>query len=706
MTTRIHQTALCAAVLLASSLSSLCFAHEDRAPIPDDVAAQLRDRTAPRSRASPSRVLRLQLERAVELLRKVDADSDVRPPQATERVQREDEKSSLISSKRYELKALKKNLQAWIEDAGVRSILGDHPTRSQRGKEAWGKIEKKFDNLDQLLDGLKDTDRRAKNRKGLSRAIDELENQIAKMREDDGALPDSARPSFEDARPVTPIPQGRSDKLPRYALDDRKPFEFAQASAGDTILAAAPATPSEAQTCGYTRDDLGTSPDIQLSAEIRALAQQLGYSPARIFQYVSNDIQFEPYWGSLKGAGGTLHSKSGGPTDQASLLIALLRASNIPARYVRGTAEFFYPPGFEVDDSRGLKWIGAKTYAAATAMLARGGNPSTTLIVVPQFNNMQVGMRFEHVWVEACVAYGNYRGMRVDASGHRWIPLDPSFKERNYQAGIQANVAFDYANYLAQRSNDPDSLPNERFAKLVDSAIKNQPPRYANNTLADVPYQGQPAPREFDILPVRLPYRVVQFTNWYGTTSSEATSVPDEHRYKFKINARDPNGASLGASLSLNLAETALKRITLSFKGASANDQTLLDAWRNNPDMLLSCASGPAGVIPVIKVEGQESMVGTVAVPFCSTTNQLGLELRLEELGSQAQRRNVSYSTIAAANYYAVMAYAFQPSDRLLRERSARLLASVQGSAENANANSEEIEGELLNVIGLKYLRY
>ena len=44
-----------------------------------------------------------------------------------------------------------------------------------------------------------------------------------------------------------------------------------------------------------------------------------------MFQYVANEIAYQPYYGSLKGAAATLHSKAGGPTDQASLLIALLR---------------------------------------------------------------------------------------------------------------------------------------------------------------------------------------------------------------------------------------------------------------------------------------------------------------------------------------------------------------------------------------------
>lgn len=70
---------------------------------------------------------------------------------------------------------------------------------------------------------------------------------------------------------------------------------------------------------------------------IVAKAQELGNDPLAIFEFVRDEIGFESYQGSLRGARGALWSKAGNALDQASLLIALLRASNILARYARGT---------------------------------------------------------------------------------------------------------------------------------------------------------------------------------------------------------------------------------------------------------------------------------------------------------------------------------------------------------------------------------
>jgi len=48
-------------------------------------------------------------------------------------------------------------------------------------------------------------------------------------------------------------------------------------------------------------------------------------------------VGYESYIGSLRGARGTLWSEAGNSLDEASLGIALLRGSGIPARYAQGT---------------------------------------------------------------------------------------------------------------------------------------------------------------------------------------------------------------------------------------------------------------------------------------------------------------------------------------------------------------------------------
>ena len=84
--------------------------------------------------------------------------------------------------------------------------------------------------------------------------------------------------------------------------------------------------------------DLAPTPDAN-SADpyVMQQAAALNHDPAQIFAFVRDQIAYESYKGSLRGARGTLWSKAGNALDKASLMIALLRASNIPAHYVHGT---------------------------------------------------------------------------------------------------------------------------------------------------------------------------------------------------------------------------------------------------------------------------------------------------------------------------------------------------------------------------------
>ena len=260
--------------------------------------------------------------------------------------------------------------------------------------------------------------------------------------------------------------------------------------------------------------------------DIVALAKQLDYHPLRMFEWVNQNVKFEPYYGSMKGGLGALWSQSGGATDQASLLAALLRASNIPVRYVRGNISVFDASALGAA-GRGPRWVGAKGYDAARTVLARNGNPSASV----QNNSalQAVGINLAHVWLEACLPYAAYRGAALDDSGHRWVPLDPSYKDQTYQAGINVDSSFDfnYTTWLASRLDAAGNyrMPQEAFENEVEAHAKTKAPNYANTTLDDVPYRAQIKPQRFDILPIVPPYEVTQYTSWSGVANESAETA-------------------------------------------------------------------------------------------------------------------------------------------------------------------------------------
>lgn len=98
---------------------------------------------------------------------------------------------------------------------------------------------------------------------------------------------------------------------------------------------AAPAATLRSTAIDPTLLESSTEADT-LDPYVRAKAAQLDHDPQQIFAFLKNDIGFESYFGSLRGARGTLWSGAGNSLDEANLGVALMRASGIPARYAEG----------------------------------------------------------------------------------------------------------------------------------------------------------------------------------------------------------------------------------------------------------------------------------------------------------------------------------------------------------------------------------
>src|SRR4051794_19419444 len=84
---------------------------------------------------------------------------------------------------------------------------------------------------------------------------------------------------------------------------------------------------------------LACTPDANTTDTfVQEKAAALDYDPQGIFDYLHNDVGYNSYVGSLRGARGTLWSSAGNALDVSSLGVALMRASaGIPAQYVSGT---------------------------------------------------------------------------------------------------------------------------------------------------------------------------------------------------------------------------------------------------------------------------------------------------------------------------------------------------------------------------------
>ena len=164
-----------------------------------------------------------------------------------------------------------------------------------------------------------------------------------------------------------------------------------------------------------TEDSLAVTDETQLTDEIKALADQLK-TPLNVYLYIKNNINYETYYGSRKGAIATFESNAGNDVDQASLLIAMLRYLNYPAKYVTGQ--------IVIDNQQALDLTLASDVSTAGSILAAAGKPVTALTI----GGKTVGFKIEQTWVQAYVPYTDYRGAGNNSGESLWVPLDPSIK--------------------------------------------------------------------------------------------------------------------------------------------------------------------------------------------------------------------------------------------------------------------------------------
>ncbi|HHD63794.1 MAG TPA: transglutaminase domain-containing protein, partial [Desulfobulbaceae bacterium] len=436
--------------------------------------------------------------------------------------------------------------------------------------------------------------------------------------------------------------------------------------------------------------------DAAAYAKITTLAEQLDYSPIKIVEYVTNSLEHEQYLGSVKGALGALTSGGANDIDHASLLIALLRASGIPARYVRGQIYFQDKPAH-------LNWWNVKDLAAASKAVGQSGasytNSNYTIDGLTAFS-------MEHVWVEACVPYGNYRGDGQGTESHRWVPLDPSFKEYDRIDGISQSEVFDYDAFLSKRTKQ---LPYEKYEAQVLEYIRTINP---NLTLADVGTHWQQRTLSLGFLPDTLPYAIRTYTNWSDViTTPRSAILPEEWRASVKIKFAGD------VEFGIPMTNFAQHRITLSFEGATSTDNTqyleFMDGIR-----VLDCDTGNLTVTPVFKKDGVALTGSAPELPTLSSLSlcdgsdfrkiTMGMKVRVNNKTVSITRgsgNNVEFDTISPLDYYALSAYPFNGSDQFLAERNRHLLTSLNSTSKPSD-NADDTIGEFLNLVLVKYMRY
>lgn len=321
-----------------------------------------------------------------------------------------------------------------------------------------------------------------------------------------------------------------------------------------------------------TADDLAGSPEAPVSPMISSQAKRIAatagrshWDPAAIYNWVRENIHTEWYWGSMKGAEETLRQKSGNAADQASLLVALLRASGYPARYVRGVAEFF--PGLEAARNA----TGVDDPEQLPAFFQAAGIPCD----VVRADGAIVTLRFEHVWVEALVPYDNYRGMEAATTGKLWIPMDTSLKTGGFVDAPAIDLLSLPGNPLSTfreryLADVREQTPLDMLRQEIDLFLSVQQPGHGYTELLHSRLQ-QSAP--LAILPSTLQFVDAVVTGEYATLPRDL-----QHQVRLLAVADDPEASPL-FDLSVPLRELSNRQVMIGFEPETVADQELINRW-------------------------------------------------------------------------------------------------------------------------------
>lgn len=328
--------------------------------------------------------------------------------------------------------------------------------------------------------------------------------------------------------------------------------------------------------------DIEATSQAPLDEKILLLAEQLNYDPAAIFEFVHNNITREWYAGAMKGALGTLEQRAGNSVDQASLLIALLRASSIPSRYVHGVVEL------QVDQLRDE--LGIADPSAIVKAIRSAGVPVESIVRGGRIDAVEV----EHTWVSAYVPYANYRGATVDRSGKLWLPLDPSQKSYTYSAPtgvlgvVEEGVSALAGTYF---SSVQANSPLTKIRALVEQTISE----------SGGDYQSQLGARAIDQEPLRylpnsLKTPVVAVTGEESVLSSQWLQT-----IEFRVFASTDSIGEPVLSADLPVSQLESKRVTISYIPASSDDHNTINSFGG----LDAVPPGLVKLRPQIKVAGK-----------------------------------------------------------------------------------------------------
>lgn len=407
--------------------------------------------------------------------------------------------------------------------------------------------------------------------------------------------------------------------------------------------------------------ELSETREIHFSdADAQPLLQQassLG-NPISLYEYVRNNYDYTPYYGSRSNSSNTFLGERGNDVDLATSLIAMLRSQGVPARYAVGTVT--------VSAGALMSWLQVRNIDLAIQILNSQGIQG----VVKSADGLTVSL--EHAWVEAYVSFGNYRGTSasgcaaVPTAGCDWVGIDPSFKQYAMKAApidIYNNpaVLFDYTSYYNAIKNQDATRMNKNPLEIYQAQILGYlQTNYPGKTLEDVKDNGVLVAEVDGLLPASLPYAVTGTPRRYSSIGDHDAAVGGAELKKWAMQVTvtiqtetlgttgqptyDLYGNPIPKTTLISakpyyLSDLATQRLTLSFGGAAQG-----------------CAVSASQVCAILRINGAVDTLSTVAA---QASDIFVIKLLLDGApatvnGATDQVITASYYNTIANGYYLI----------------------------------------------------
>ncbi|WP_254640740.1 RHS repeat-associated core domain-containing protein [Burkholderia sp. GbtcB21] len=208
-------------------------------------------------------------------------------------------------------------------------------------------------------------------------------------------------------------------------------------------------------------------------ASIAELARALNFNPDVIYQYVHNNVEVYPIYGTQKGSFGAVLDNQGTVYDQAMLMVDLLRASGYTASFTTGVIKY------TAAQFNSLYGVDTSNVCGVLNLLGKGGIPIYAATAVnpgqcPGNTSALVDVSLAHVWVKTVINGTTYY-------------FDPSYKTHSFKTGINlassSTTGYDATTYLNSAKSGA-SITANYVQNINRTNIRNNLTTYANNLAA------------------------------------------------------------------------------------------------------------------------------------------------------------------------------------------------------------------------------